>query len=185
MPALTREGWYLCDVVTWGVREAESHAVAIALKLETRAEWQPDPVGIETPNRGSWVELPALDVFGDFYIIKKDGQPNPTAIEQLTKAKCWNGEYGLMLYEKDPPMSLQAVVQVGANVYQGKTTYRANWIHHADHVPGAGGISGRVAADRLAELNATFGGSLRAATPKLAELTKAAEALAKKDEVPY
>ena len=155
MPALTKTGWFLCEVKSWGIREAkETQSVSVTLKLETRAEW----------DGTQWVEAMPLDVFGDFYFIGKDGQVLRPALENLTKANLWRGE-GLMLYDNDPEPGLHVVVQVGTNIYNGKTTYRAEWVYHVDHKPGAGGIANRASRERLMELEAKTGAMIRAALP--------------------
>lgn len=169
MPALTRAGWFLCDVKEWGIREAkDSGAIAVALKFLTKGEWGTTDAG------PGWVETPQSDVFGDFYVIKKDGEPNPTGLEQLTKAGIWRADKGFEGFNEPIWDGAEAVIQVEADTYGGKTRYKAAWIYGSEHIPGTGGIANRASAERLAELNAKMGARLRAIAPKTTTVAAAA-----------
>ena len=157
MPVLNRAGWFLCDVSEWGVREAkDSGAVSITMKMLTRAEW----------DGKQWLETPESDLFSDTYVIKKDGQINQTAVNSLSEANVLNGT-GFLRFADPPAPGFQIVVQAGANVYQGKTTYRVDWVYPPEHTPGSGGIINRVSRERLQELEARAGAMMRAAMPSV------------------
>ena len=171
MPALMRAGWFVCNVTQWGVREGKdgSQALSVTMKLVTAGEWSPTAGENGT---GGWVETPECDVFADVYVVKKDGQPNPTGVDSLTKARIWDAGEGFMRFANDVWDGVQVVAQVEPNVYQGKTTYRAAWIYPPEHIPGAGGIANRATKERLAELQARAGAMLRALAPPAAVVPK-------------
>lgn len=176
MPQLSRAGWFLCNLLEWGVRESDAGAISVTLKLEAIAEWMPSDGG------SAWREMPPADVFGDWYVQKKDGGLNQNGLDQLCRAKLWDFNKALELYTETPPQ-MQVVVSVEPNVYQGKTTYRPNWLHDAEHIPGSGGIANGVSRERIMELNAAIGAKLRAAAPK-PKATAAAAAKPSETEPP-
>lgn len=155
-----REGTFRATISAYGIQNAESGALGIALTFDLTELWQAPADGAE----GQW--FPWSDygqqAQGTFWIIKKDGKPNTNAIEQLCKYAGWDGKLAPIAEEKWEPTPLQVVVKLETQKREGKpdrTEFRASFINDFHRVPGA---MGNVDAAKAAELDARFGGSLKA-----------------------
>lgn len=158
-----KTGWYLCGVSEWAARDQSekdkgSLAVSVSLKLKTHALWNDK---IKAWERADEEE----EVFGDYYVIKKDGQFNPSAIEQLTEAGLWDSDKLFLRFDEPVPEGLEIGVSVEQDEYNGKKRWRANWIIHADAQPGERGIANKASKEKLLALNSKFGSGLRAMAP--------------------
>lgn len=161
---LIEAGFYLCNIDEWGIREAESKAVSVSLKLCLTAVWDRNyvPAGATEPTP-SWVETPdnLPPMFCDTYVIGKNGQVIPTGMEQVVNAGVWCDDFEN--YDSAfPPGAHQVVVDVRPELYNGKTTMKPAWLYPASHKPGMGGLAGRADKEKLMQIGAMHGAALRA-----------------------
>ncbi len=146
---LDRPGIFKARPLSWAVRTADSGAVAIALEYLVLAQLD----GAE------WVDWSAAEdhtVFGDTYVVKKDGTVHTSGVEQLVAALGWNGD--LRSVAGVPP---QVVVQITVKEeeYQGKKRLKVSWVNPGDYSPRP-----EAASDGdVARLQVRFGSLLRAA----------------------
>lgn len=171
--ALDREGIFKAKAVKWAVRKAESGAVSVNMQFLILAQLDGD-------EWNSWEQVQDHFCYGDFYVIKKDGKINGTAVEQLVAALGWDGDLRSVVGEA-PNVVVQITVK--ADEYKGVTRYKASWINPEDFTPGAFGESD----EDVKQLQARYGSLLRAAAAGAAgakPATKAAPAAAPKPKAP-
>jgi hypothetical protein len=146
---LDRPGIFKARPLSWAVRTADSGAVAIALEYLILAQLD----GTE------WVDWSGAEdhtVFGDTYVVKKDGTVHTSGVEQLVAALGWNGD--LRSVTGAPP---KVVVQINVKEeeYQGKKRLKVSWVNPGDYSPRP-----EAASDGdVARLQVRFGSLLRAA----------------------
>ncbi len=149
MRRLDRPGIFKARPLSWAVRTADSGAVAIAIEYVVLAQL----------DGTSWVDWSAADehaVFGDTYVVKRDGTVHTSGVEQLAAALGWNGD--LRAVAGAPP---QVVVQITVKEeeYQGKKRLKVSWVNPGDYSPRP-----EAASDSdVARLQVRFGSLLRAA----------------------
>lgn len=149
MAVLQQEGTFKVMPVSWKIMEAKSGSVAVSFEFRVLSE-------LENGEWASWEQFEPHSVYGDFWIIKKDGSINQSAVDQLSASLGWDGNLNAVL--GDPPKRI-VQVQVNADTYNGKTRYKAGWMNPEHYVGGAGGAS----ESEVGSLQARFGGLLRAA----------------------
>lgn len=153
---------FKCILVSWGVREpkAGSSTIMVALELQIVDAWN-----AETESWTSWESVsPAFGLYANVCIIKKDGQPNQTGIDQLCQSIGWDGT---LSYFVQPVRSYIVVAQTVWNEYNGKKTIQVSWISHGSTIPRSGsGIANAVDDGGAKSLDAQFGSILRASTSK-------------------
>lgn len=158
---LDREGTFMARPVTWGVKTGkESQSVAVNMGFVVTAQRDGD----------EWIDWSQYDehiVYGDFWIVKKDGSINTNAVDSLVRAFGpesikWIGD--IRRIDGDPPqVPVQIVVK--AEDFKGTTYYKVAFINAADYEPQpyladsttVGGLQGR------------FGSLLRAAASSAAQ----------------
>lgn len=169
MKRLEQEGIFKVKPLSWDIREAESGAVAVSMSFKVEAElvdgkWE------------SWSEYGDYMVYGDWWVVKKDGTINSGAVEQLAKSLGWNGNLGTVTGE--PPAKI-VQVSVKPDTYEGVTRYKGSWMNPEDYAGGAPGAADPVAVKGL---QSRFGALLRAAAAgAIAETPKAPAAATKPD----
>ena len=148
MKQLDREGRFRVTPAFAMLREAQSGAVGIQIDFKIVADW----TGEEWR---SWEGYDEYEVEGTFWVIKKDGGVNQSAVDQLTQVLGWSGSLD------DLTFNTATVVQVAvkAETYNEFTSYRASWLYPADADP----LGGQVNDQRTSELQTRFGSLLRAA----------------------
>jgi len=158
---LNEAGTFRAYPLSWTVEASEnedSKSVAIALQFAIFQKWHPEPSGTGGQWSQEWPQ--GYYVYGRTYVVGRDGKTKPGAIEALAKAGLWDGDWDKIA---SPPPNVFVLIDVEANEYGGKTTYRAAWINpNADTPkPRTGGFA---PADEslLASLRARFGGETRA-----------------------
>jgi hypothetical protein len=149
---LDREGIFKVRPITWRVKGFEGKkSIAIALEFVVLAqlneanEWEP------------WDGYAEVRVWGDYFVVKKDGTPNVGTCEQLAASMGWTGS--LRMVASGPPPECVVQVTVKADTYNNETRYKAGWMNPGDYVPSPGGAS----AEEIDAMDAQFGSLLRAA----------------------
>ena len=149
--ALERAGIFRAKPVSWSVRPAKETA-SIAIGIEYSIVAQLDG--------HDWIDWTAYDehrVSGYHYVVKKDGKPNVNTVQQLAAAIGWGGS--LKQVVNGPPPDCIVQITVKENTYNGKTTYRAEWVNPENYVPTGGGAD----EQEVDQLQARFGSLLQAA----------------------
>ncbi len=150
MRRLDRPGIFRARPLSWSVRASEtSQAVALSIEFLILAQFE----GSRWTN---WAEYEPHRVFGDFYVIKRDGSVNQTMVEQLAASLGWSGDLR-EVGQAVPEVTVQITVKEDA--YNGQVRFKADWINPGDHVPPPAGT----AKGELGALQARFGSLLRAA----------------------
>ncbi len=110
MRRLDRPGIFKARPLSWAVRTAESGAVSISAEYLVLAQ-------LDGTEWIDWSEAEEHTVFGDTYVVKRDGTVNTSGVEQLVAALGWNGDLRSVVGR--PP---QVVVQINVKdeEYQGK-----------------------------------------------------------------
>lgn len=145
---------------TWDKPESPSNSVSMSCQFEIIAKLE----GSDWHDWTGFQEGP-YTVFGEYFIIKKDGTVNQTTCDQLAESLGWNGD--IDAYRSGPP---QVVVQIAVNQeeYQGKAQFKAGWMRPGDYVP-----QPRAADEQTVKSVAVrFGSLLRAATAQKAAAAK-------------
>lgn len=94
-------------------------------------------------------------VYGRLWFIKKDGSTNPTAIATLKDVIGWDGDPASLATLQTPAVQLT----VKNEPYNGKDSFKADWINPVDYVPQAKSV----AKDDISKLASLHGAKLRAA----------------------
>jgi hypothetical protein len=158
---LDRDGTFKGRPVSWRVKTFESsRSVAIAIEFGVVAQLieQLDENGDKVFEWQDWSEYAEVRVRGDYFVVKKDGQPNVGTCEQLAGSLGWNGSLKAVSAGKPPDCVVQVAVK--ADTYNGETRYKAGWMNPEDYVPTGGGAD----AETVEQLESQFGSLLRAAT---------------------
>lgn len=149
---LDRTGVFLARVHRWGVKPSEvegSQAIAVKIQFWILAERG------ETGGWDDWSEYEETFVWGDFYVITKDGAGNEVPVRQLVDAIGWKGSFAL--FDSPPPEDLQVQIEVEKN----GDRHRVQWLRPRDSRPG-GRIKGTADGPALAGLDSAFGSKMRA-----------------------
>ena len=151
MSSLDRAGIFKARAESWRVKTFQnSAAVAISVEFVVLAEL----------NGGEWADWTGYDevrVWGDFFVVKKDGSPNVKTVQQLAASLDWGGS--LRQVASPPPRDLVVQITVKAEDYEGKTYYKASWLNPGDYTPTPVGAS----EEEIGKLEARFGSLLKAA----------------------
>lgn len=148
------EGRFKAKPTSWTMRTRDSGAVCVSIGYAILAQYDYD--------EETWVDWSEADehyVYGDHYVIKKDGTTNVVTVEQLYAAIGWEGDPDALLVE---PPNVVVQISVERDEYQGKVNYKVTWLDRGDAVPRKGG-SKTAAPEDLVSVKARFGGALRAA----------------------
>lgn len=148
----------------WGINETKGGAVEWTARVELDEMWMEadatNEEGWYVPDGGG---LPA-ECYLHIVIIKKDGTPNQTGIDQM-KAIGWDGNWDNLYSEEQggkKDWSTQRVqVRVESEVYNGKSQMKVKWLSGPDDPVGGGGIK-TASADRVKSLSSQYGAATRA-----------------------
>lgn len=147
---LDREGIFKAKPVAWKVKKFDGkNTIAIAIELAIVAQ-------LDGQQWTDWRQYDQVHVWGDWFVMKKDGQPNTAAIEQLATSLGWDGSLRAM-FGSPPDRVVQITVK--AENYNGETYHKATWMNPEDFVPTGGGAN----EQEVGQLEARFGSLLRAA----------------------
>lgn len=158
-----REGSFKAQIIDYGMKKAESGAIAVTLKVKLMAMWDP-----ETQSWLPWSDYD-MEAWGDLYVVKKDSTLNETACKSLINCAGWDGYLESICDKTWQPQDCQVVLQ--ANEYKGVTTYRVGFLNALDRTPGAMMTLDKESVKQLsaqygAPLRALAGSAKAAATPK-------------------
>ena len=177
MKQLAQTGIFKVRPTAWEIYAAVSGAVSVSMTFLVLEELDEGNVW------ASWDEFEDHQVYGSWWVIKKDGTVNTGAVDQLVECLGWNGN--LTSVGGEPP---QKIVQITVKdeTWEGVTRYKASWMNPEDFT-GGGGDYGVDEAGAKA-LQARFGSLLRAAAgsakPKAEPKKAAKKAPAKKKAGP-
>ncbi len=163
MDKLEQSGIFRCKPLSWEVQEAQSGAVGINMSFLVIEELDGD-------KWLSWDEAGEYMFWGTFWVVKKDGTVNQSAVDQLAKSLGWNGDLASVV---DSAVGNLPLVQVTVKeeVYEGVTRYKGSWMNPAEYTGGSGGGADPA---KVKELKGRFGSLLRAAAASATEGTKKA-----------
>ena len=148
---LSQEGIFKVQPMSWDIRTANSGAVAINFGFIVREE-------LEDGIWASWDGFDQHIVYGDWWVVKRDGKINQGAVDQLVDSLGWDGNLNAVI---GPPPERIVQVSVKGEVYEGVTRYKAQWMNPEDYAgkPGGGGATEQEAQ----QLQNRFGSLLKAA----------------------
>lgn len=148
---LDREGIFKARPVAWFIRQSENtQSVAVVIEYLVTAQ-------LVDGDWLDWTQYEPHKVWGNHFVVKRDGSANVSTVKQLAEAIGWRGSLKQITDETPPDCIVQVAVK--PNVYEGKTTYRVEWVNPEDYVPTGGGAS----TDAVDKLELRFGALLRAA----------------------
>lgn len=165
---LDRPGIFKARPFSWNVStKDDSQSVAVALGFLVLSQ-------LEGEEWVSWErdDVEPHHVYGYFYVVKRDGSINSTAVKQLVESLGWNGD--LRSVTGEPP-DVVVQITVKEETYNGKTQLKATWMNPGDYVPQPYGAS----EGDVAKLQSKFGPLLRAAAGGATKAKPAAKAPAK------
>lgn len=160
---LERAGKFLATLTAWRVKEFQSGAIAIGIEFSATDELFGD----------EWNPISPATVFGDFWVVGKDGAANEKNVQRLAKAIGWDGRFASVT---GTPPSVRVRITVQGEDYKGKTTFKVRWIDPATSEP-----DDRERSTDAGKLDEQFGSKLQQALarkgkpdPKPAKPAKAA-----------
>lgn len=157
MPEVDRAGHFQAEIIDYGLKDAESGAVAVGLKVKLLAEWNQD-----AEQWDDWTQYD-VDAIGDVYVVKKDGKLNEGQVKSLVQFAGWDGSLESIAERSWQPTKCQ--VQIEADEYKGKTRFRVGFINEFGRKPGPS--INTVDNVKAKELQARHGAALRALTGNL------------------
>jgi hypothetical protein len=146
---LDRAGIFKGRPFSWEVQQADSGAVAVAIGFEAIAQYNGD-------GWDDWGEYETHHCYGSWWVVKKTGEINQAAVDQLATCLGWNGRLGSVA---GAPPDIVVQIKVEEDTYKGTTRYKAGWMNPEDFTPNNYGAS----PDEVRGLEARFGSLLRAA----------------------
>ena len=161
-----RTGTFRAQVISYGMKEYDSGAIAVNLVFRLTDWWYVPDDG--EPEWTPWADY-GQEVFGSFFVVKKTGDLNQGPIKQLIEHAGWGGNFDSITDGTWEPTPCQ--VQVKSETYEGNEQMKASWIDSFDATPRSG--LARLSAEKSKALNAKFGGQIRAiAGDKARQATK-------------
>lgn len=152
-----REGYYNAWPLSVGVDETGPNKLAtVTIQLRLFEE-------LHRLDEGDvWTDIAdeALEITGFFYLEKKDGSLNASAIESLKAAMGWDGRDPFWLQDAD--LSQKPVqVTLAFETYQGRDRIRVQWLNPYGREVQAGGVR-RGNDDTRRTISTRLGSKLRA-----------------------
>src|SRR3972149_5699232 len=145
-----RAGIFKARVLRWHVRTSQqSQSLAVSMEFQVAAQ-------LDSTNWVDWSEYEDYCVFGDFWVVGKDGAINTQGVENLVLAIGWDGD---LLSVTGAPPDVVVQITVKEEVYNGQTSYKAAWINPEDFTP----MPQEASAEEVSQLQRRFGPLLRAA----------------------
>lgn len=149
-------GNYRVRPIAWTVQKSprdDSQSTAIRIAYSIVARWDAESE--------QWVDWPqGWFVYGQHWIVKRNGQLNESAVRMLRESGVWNGDFSAL--EDDPPQNVTAIATVAENVYEGNVSYRVDWVDANADAPRTRGGFKPADPELLASLRARFQSQVRA-----------------------
>jgi hypothetical protein len=158
---IDRPGNFRGEIIDYGLMEFDSNSVAIAVEARIDEAWND-----ETKQWEDWRPY-AMRATGNIFVIKKDGTINTKQVEALVQHAGWDGSLESIIDNSWHSKPCQ--FSVNSEVYKDQTRYRISWINDYNRAPGG---LGQIAPNRVKELNAKFGGALRAVASNAKPIAK-------------
>lgn len=153
---LEEEGVFRAFPVAWTVVEKESGSVGIRFQFAIRAKWW----GKEQGWSQEWP--PGFFLYGEAWVVgrkDKGGDINQAAVENLGKCGLWNGDFDVLT---GPVPSVNVLLDVGFETYEGTTRLKVKWINPDAAEPTARGGFAPADPNVLSTLRARFQSKTRA-----------------------
>lgn len=114
-----QEGFYRISITEYGLKEAESGALAVSIRAKLIQCWQNE----------EWVNWDHYDqeADGDVWVVKKDGTPNEGAIHSLAQWAGWDGDMQSLVNANWQPLKCQC--QVKREDYKGETRFKIAFLN--------------------------------------------------------
>jgi hypothetical protein len=150
---IDRPGSFRANITSYGLKQFDSGAVAVAIKAELVSMFYD----------GQWGEWPAGDheAEGLVWIIKKKdegGGINENGVKSLINFAGWDGN--IESIQSQTWQTTPCVVVVTEDTYKDKKQLRISFVNDYNRTPG--GAMSNIDDKAAKELQARFGGSLRA-----------------------
>lgn len=145
------EGTIRGDIAEYGIREADSGAVAISVKIHAREYWNDESKAWEL------LEPPTATI-GDIWVVKKDGTVNTKQVEALCRYAGWDGNLSTISQNKWQHTPCSAIIQ--REEYEDRVSWKISWLNAYDRAPGS---LTSLTPERMAALADKYGALLRAA----------------------
>ena len=145
---MTEPGIYRARIIASNVEEKDTGSVRFGAQYEA----------YQYKEGGQWHDLDTPEtIFGDVWIVKKDGTLNDQSIKRLMEAIEWDGASFSALADTDWS-GTEVQITVGEEEYEGKVRPKMQWLNHRDF---EGGMKSSDATT-LGSLDNRFGSQLRA-----------------------
>ncbi len=161
---IDREGIFMAQPTQWRVRTFEN-SQAMAVEIDFRI------LGMLNAEGGwdDWREYQETTCRGRWFLTKKDGSVNSSAVDQLAVALGWDGNL-LTISDAGPP-SRACQITVKSDEYRGEVRHNATWMNHKFFKPTPAGAS----TEQVNDLQGRFGSLFRAAAASAQQSTTAPE----------
>ena len=146
-----RAGNFKAEIIEYGMKEFPTGSVAVQIKVSLKEMWDN-----ENEEWLPWEDY-GMESYGSIFVVKKDGTLNDTGIKSLMSNAGWNGDFDAIAKRTWAPSMCQ--VSVKAETYENNLYHKVAFVNHINSVPGSMGM---LADDKIKDLNARFGSSLRA-----------------------
>lgn len=149
MPPLAQAGTFKARPIQSGVKRTKNGAFDFTVEYAITHAWQ----------GGGWVDCAEhnLTCWGNHTIIQIDNSINQNQFEGVVDAFGWPGSIEKLAEEDHTGKEVKITCK--ENSYDGKTTFRAEWVASPDS---RGGVMGAASADELKALDSRLGSKLRA-----------------------
>ncbi len=151
---IDREGDFQVQVLSVEVKMFDSGSVSLSVYARILAIWQ----DAEEPYWEDWTQFSEMEVYGNFFVVKKYGTLNVGEVAALVSAIGWDADFN-SIPRRNVNGWPKCQMQVEKNVYKGETSYRGAWITPFGAPVGR---SGGMDEAGLSELATRYGSSLRA-----------------------
>lgn len=145
-----RAGNFRAEIIEYGMKEFQSGAVAVQIKVALKEIWNHDEETWEP-----WEDY-GMEAFGSIFVVGKEGNLNERGVKSLVNNAGWDGDFNSIANRTWEPALCQ--VNIKAEVYNNVTTYKVAFVNHFDSVPGTMGM---LDEDKVKDLAARFGASAR------------------------
>jgi hypothetical protein len=124
-----------------------------------------------------WTPYEDHTIIGWFYVVKRDGTPNDTTVENLARVLGWDGQFKSVEY---PPARTPCQIVVEWDEYNGQKKLKVNWLNPVDHSPGLKNAD----PSKLAALDGRYGSLNRAIVSTVAKPVAGEKAMPPKSSAP-